>query len=166
MRYHITLLSFILLHAVAGLCGNGNKMETKKEMIYIGTFSENGSLGIYVFDHNRENKRYDLLQTIFSKGSPSFIEVSPNGRFLVSANRDGLDDKKEWGSVTSFSIDQTTGKLLIIQNQYSYGDSPCHVSFHPSGKYVFVSHYKGGNFVVLPIDEEGKFGEPTANIQC
>ena len=136
-----------------------------KELIYIGTFSENGSLGIYAFDFNRKNNRYDLIQTILSKGSPSFIEVSPNGKFLVSANRAGLAGREEWGSVTSFAIDQHTGKLSIIKNQYSFGDSPCHVSFHPSGNYIVVSHYKGGNFVVLPIDQEGTIGEPTANIQ-
>lgn len=140
-------------------------MERKKEMIYIGTFSENGSLGIYVFDYIRKNKRYDLVQTIISKGSPSFLDVSPHGKYMVSANREGLKDKMEWGSLSSFSIDQTTGKLSLIHDVYSYGDSPCHVSFHPSGKYIFVSHYKGGNFVVLPIDAEGKIGEPTANIQ-
>lgn len=140
-------------------------MAVKKEIIYIGTFSENGSLGIYVFDYLRENQRYDLLQTIISKGSPSFIEVSPDGKFLFSVNRGGLDGKEEWGSITSFTIDQSTGKLTVIQNQYSFGDSPCHVSVHPSGKYIFVSHYKGGNFVVLPVDQEGAIGEPTANIQ-
>lgn len=165
MRIHIILMLLISFYSVFAVGSSGDKREGKKEIFYVGTFSENGSLGIYVYDYQRDSHRFDLVQTIISKGSPSFIAVSPNGNFLVSANRDGLDDKKEWGSVSSFAIEQATGKLSLIQDQYSFGDSPCHVSFHPSGNYIFVSHYKGGNFVVLPIDETGKIGEPIVNIQ-
>jgi 6-phosphogluconolactonase len=66
--------------------------------------------------------------------------------------------------VTSFSIDPTTGKLTKIHDQSSFGNSPCHVSVHPSGKYLIVCHYKGANIVVLPVDEDGKIGEATENI--
>ncbi|NJN26429.1 MAG: lactonase family protein [Cyclobacteriaceae bacterium] len=136
-----------------------------RELIYVGTFSENGSMGIYVFDLKRSTARYDLLQTIVSKQSPSFIELSPGGKFLYSANREGLPGKEPWGSVSSFAIDPTSGKLTLVKNQHSFGDSPCHISVHPSGRFIFVSHYKGGNFVVMPVDEDGNIGEPTANIQ-
>jgi 6-phosphogluconolactonase len=136
----------------------------KKEIIYVGTFSERGSLGIYVYELFRENMRFDLLQTIGSKASPSYIDTSPDGKFLFSANRGGLPDKMEWGSVTSFAIHPQTGKLSKVQEQYSYGDSPCYVSAHPSGKYIFVCHYRGGNFVVLPVDENGKIGTPTTDM--
>lgn len=162
MRYRIAL--FLLVSVFLSFTFMEGSAQ-KKEIIYVGTFSENGSLGIYVYEYKRESHRFDLLQTTVSKGNPSFVAISPDGRYLISANRDGLKDKKEWGSVSSFAIDKSSGKLSVIQDQYSFGDSPCHVSFHPSGKYIFVSHYKGGNFVVLPIDEEGKIGEPTDNIQ-
>ncbi|MCK5704267.1 MAG: lactonase family protein [Cyclobacteriaceae bacterium] len=165
MRIRATIILLILLFSFDGFCIEKDKVAEKKEMIYIGTFSENGSLGIYVYSLNRKTVRYDLLQTILVKGSPSFIEVSPNGKFLFSANRDGLKGKEEWGSVTSFAIDQKSGKLREVKSQFSYGDSPCHVSVHPSGKYIFLSHYKGGNFVVLPVNEEGIIGKATANIQ-
>jgi len=165
MRVELTLLLCCFLYASLANCKENEHFEEKREMFYIGTFSENGSLGIYVYSYDRTIKRYDLQQTVFSKGSPSFIDVSPDGKFLFSANREGLEDKKEWGSVTSYAIDQITGKLQVIENQYSFGNSPCHVSIHPSGKYIFLSHYNSGNFVILPVNEEGKIGEPTANIQ-
>ena len=165
MCIRMTLILLFLLVGFIGFCGTGGVKSEEKEMIYVGTFSERGSLGIYVYSIKRETNRFDLVQTIFSKGSPSFIDVSPNGKFLFSVNREGLSDKKEWGSITSYSIDQETGKLNITGNTYSFGESPCHVSVHPSGKFIFVSHYKGGNFVVLPVDSIGMVGEPTANVQ-
>jgi 6-phosphogluconolactonase len=165
MQILIAFISLFFLFSLVGHCAEKDNVNEKKEMIYVGTFSEHGSLGIYVYSLDRKATRYDLLQTILSKGSPSFIEVSPNGKFLFSVNREGIKGKEEWGSVTSFAIDQSTGKLRKINNQFSYGDSPCHISVHPSGRYIFVSHYVSGNFMVLPIDEEGIIGEPTANIQ-
>lgn len=163
MRIQIALFFFFFLINLYGFCVENSS--NKSEMIYVGTFSERGSLGIYVYSFDRKNSRYDLRQSIVSKKSPSFIEVSPNGKFLFSVNRGSLKDKEEWGSVTSFAIDQVSGKLSILKNQFSFGDSPCHVSVHPSGKFIFVSHYNSGNFVVLPVDEKGVIGEPTANIQ-
>lgn len=165
MRFSLVIFFAIILCASGYLFAFPNRLEGKKELFYIGTFSENGSQGIYVFAYDRKNKRYDLLQTIISKESPSFIAVSPNGNFLYSANRGSHEGKEEWGSVTSFAIDPSTGKLSIVQNQFSYGDSPCHISVHPTGKFIFLSHYGSGNFVVLPVDEEGKFGDPSTNIQ-
>ncbi len=165
MRILIIFILLIFIMNLPGFSTENENLENKREMIYIGTFSERGSHGIYVYSFDRKTNVYDLRQTILSMKSPSFIEVSPNGKFLFSVNRGGFKGKEEWGSVTSFAIDQVSGKLSVLKNQFSFGDSPCHVNVHPSGKFIFVSHYKSGNFVVLPVDEEGVIGEPTANIQ-
>lgn len=135
-----------------------------QELFYIGTYSDNGSLGIYVYEMDRKTMRFDLLQTTFSKESPMYIAISPDKKILYSANLGGLPAKPECGSVTAYSINQSSGKLSIVSDQFSYGDGPCHISIHPSGKYIFVSHYKSGNVVVLPVDGAGKIGEPTATI--
>ena len=165
MRFLVVYILILILCSFPCQLAFTKTICMKKELFYIGTFSESGSQGIYVYSYDRRNKRYDLRQTIISKESPSFITVSPNGRFLFSANRGSHDGKDEWGSVTSFAIDQLTGKLSIIQDQFSFGNSPCHISVHPSGKYIFLSHYISGNFVVLPVDDEGKLGNPTTNIK-
>lgn len=148
-------------HQNAQAVGND---DARKEIMYVGTFSERGSLGIYVYEVFRENMRFDLLQTIVSKASPSFVAPAPGKHLLFSANRGGMNEDDTEGSITSFAIDQQTGKLTKIQDQSSYGESPCHISVHPSGKYLYVCHYVGGNLVVLPVDSEGIIGEPIENI--
>jgi hypothetical protein len=42
---------------------------------------------------------------------------------------------------------------------------PCHVSVHPTGRYVFVSSWGSGSFVVLPVDGDGALGRPTHVIE-
>lgn len=161
INFKIVLSVLMVLSAIHLACG-----QTKtKEIIYIGTFSERESMGIYVYEMYRENMRFDLLQSITSKKSPSFIAIHPNKKLLFAANREGLKDRDKWGSVTSYAIDPESGKLKIIQDQYSFGESPCYISVDPSGRYLSVCHYSGGNFVILPVDEQGSIGEPTTNIQ-
>ncbi len=159
LRYFMSISLIVLCCSCQLLMAQGTK-----ELFYIGTFSDNGSLGIYVYDLDRQSMRFDLLQTIFSKDSPMFVVVSPDKKFLYSANIGSLPGKPDWGSVTAYSINQTSGKLTILSDQFSYGDGPCHLSIHPSGKYLFVSHYKSGDVVVLPVDGAGKIGEPTVII--
>ena len=162
----IRLIHIIFFFSVlfSGLCANGHPENHGKEIIYVGTFSEGGSLGIYVFDMDRENMRFDLIQTIVTKKSPSFVAASPDGRFLFSANRGGTAEEEGWGSVSSFAIDPASGKLTVINTKPSHGAEPCYVSVHPSGKYIFVTHYLSGNFVVFPINENGEIGEPSTDI--
>lgn len=161
----IIVVQFILVQGTVFGTEKSQKPEGKKELIYVGTFSERGSLGIYVYNFDRGAQRYDLLQTVLSKESPSFIDISPDGKYLFSTNRGSVEGQEKWGSVTSFVVDPATGELNELNTISSFGESPCHISVHPSGKYVFVSHYQGGNFVVLPIDDKGNLGNPTANIQ-
>ncbi len=163
MRQLVVIFYFFLM-ALTGSLAKGHDEPHGKEMIYVGTFSERGSLGIYVFEMDRQHMRFDLVQTIMTKTGPSYVDASPDRKFLFSANRGGVDGRKG-GSVSSFRVDRNTGKLSEVNTISSYGESPCYVSVHPSGKYIFVTHYKSGNFVVFPVNNQGEIGNPTASIQ-
>jgi len=136
-----------------------------KEIIYVGTFSERGSKGIYVMEFDRSTSEIIIIQTIESKKSPNFIAVGPTGKFLYSANSEGLEQMPHWGSVTSYAIDQKTGKLSIINEQPSYGKGACHVSVYPTGKWIFVSNYSDGIFSILPVTQDGKIGASSQRMQ-
>jgi 6-phosphogluconolactonase len=43
----------------------------------------------------------------------------------------------------------------------SQGKWPCHLSVHPSGKFVLVANYDTGNVSVFPILANGGLGDPT-----
>ena len=48
MSIRLTLILLLLLNGFVGFCGEKGDGSKKREMIYVGTFSERGSLGIYV----------------------------------------------------------------------------------------------------------------------
>jgi 6-phosphogluconolactonase len=57
-------------------------------------------------------------------------------------------------------IDQKTGDLRKLNERHSPG-VPCHVSVHPSGRFVLAANYGGGNIVIYPVLAGGLLGEPT-----
>jgi len=132
--------------------------QSKKEILYVGTYSVRGSQGIYAYTFNRAKQTLTLLQAIPSLESPSFIAIHPTQKYLYSVNRGKADIADQGGSVSAYGIDPATGRLSGLNNKSSYGDGPCYVEVDKTGKYVFISHYGEGNLTVLSLFKEGLLG--------
>ena len=161
------LLTFVFLSVIGGHL-NAQPDENAKfsrEFVYVGTFTERGSLGIYVFQFHRKDGTLTTVQTVPGKASPSFIAIHPSGKYLYAVQREGTDPAKDWGTVSSYKIDQETGKLTFMNEQPSYGADPAHVSTNPTGTLVFASNYGGGSLAVYPIGKDGMIGKATDVIQ-
>ncbi|MBN2213490.1 MAG: lactonase family protein [Bacteroidales bacterium] len=152
------LFTHFLIVLLAIGCRTGHRPAVK-EIIYVGTFDERGSQGIYVFDFIRDSVSFRLLQTVPNQKSPSFLEIHPSGRFLYAVNRSSVIDGKEWGTLSAFSIDQNTGMIVFINEQSTYGRGPCHISFSRSGNHAFVSNYNDGSLVVYGVNDDGSAGD-------
>jgi 6-phosphogluconolactonase len=57
--------------------------------------------------------------------------------------------------VVSYAIDPDNMRLTRLGAVSSAGTTPAHVSVHPSGKFVFVANYGGGNVAVFPVGPDG-----------
>lgn len=158
---HLILFTFFILvgpFAIAQQSGS-------KEVLYVGTFSDRGSQGIYVFQFDRAQGKLTELQTVTGKESPSFLEVHPNGEYLYAVYREGMTDEDKNGTVAAYRIDRSTGKLTMINEQSSEGSGPCHVSLDPQGKLAYVSNYGGGNLAVFPVHQDGSLGKASDVVQ-
>lgn len=91
--------------------------------------------------------------------NPTFMAWSPNKKFLYTVNETGP------GKICAFAINPADGKLTKINDASSAGEGPCHVSVHPSGKWVFSANYGSGHIGALPVKEDGGVGEPIEKIQ-
>src|SRR5690606_29142530 len=88
----------------------------------------------------------------------------PSGKFLYAVNEIGNYEGKSSGVVTAFSIGDDGG-LSLLNQQPSGGAAPCHVVVDQSGRHVLCANYSGGNVMSLPIQDDGRLGEPTSLIQ-
>lgn len=138
---------------------------SSQDILYVGTYADRGSQGIYVLAFDRTTGTLSERQTVKDKESPSFLAIHPNGKYLYAVHREGKDAQDKNGTVTAFAIDPTDGKLSKINEQSSEGPGPCHVSIDPLGGLAYVSNYSGGSLAAYPIRPDGSLGEASEMIQ-
>lgn len=136
----------------------------KREILYVGTFTDKGAEGIYSYRFDRDNMTFSALDTIRGLVSPSFLTISHNKKYLYSANRGGTTAHPNWGSVSAFKINDS-GTLVPINTMTSYGVSPCHISIDKTDKHVFLSHYVSGSLTSISVDESGALQSLKDSIQ-
>jgi len=134
-------------------------------LVYTGTYSQEGSEGIYV---HRLDMSTGALEPISTRGeieNPSFLDISPDRRFLYAIGEVGQVDGRPGGAVGAFAIDQQSGSLTHLNTESAVGPGPCHISVERTGKYVLVANYGGGSVAILPVLEDGSLGEASDFIQ-
>jgi 6-phosphogluconolactonase len=154
-----TFLFLSLLLAIS------TQAQLPKEIMYTGTYSVRGSEGIYVYEFTRSKGTFEQVQALKTLEGPGFLAVHPSGKFLYSVNGGAMPGQQKPGSVSAYAIDQSTGKLSLINHQSSYGTGPCHVTTDHSGKLIFVSNYREGNLTVFPVRGDGSVGTISDSIR-
>lgn len=149
--------------------------ESSPLFAYVGTFSSplqdvlptqvdlppgNGR-GIHIFQVDRKTGVLTPAGTYELGTSPSCLAVNSSGTHLYSANETDRVNESGEGSVSSFAIDRSSGKLTLLNTVRSGGAGPTYVSLHPTGKFLLVANYFGGSVSVLPVNADGQLGEAT-----
>jgi len=137
---------------------NPIKALVKELLVYVGTYTDGKGEGIYLY--RMDLATGEMAPHSITKGvsNPSFLAIDPAKRFLYAANESGQFLGKKGGGATAFAIDQTTGGLTKLNEVGSPG-VPCHLSVHPSGKFVLAANYGGGSIVIYPVRPDGGLGE-------
>ncbi|MEX0684601.1 MAG: lactonase family protein [Balneolales bacterium] len=163
MKKYLPKSLLLLLFPIAGFIGCSEN--ASKEIIYAGTFSGNESQGLYVYEFNRDELDFELIQTLSEKVSPSFQAIHPEEPFLYSISSSPISDDNDHHTVSAYRIDQQTGKLSLINEQSVMGQGPAHVSVDKLGEFVYVSNYGSGNLSVFSIRQDGSLSEAVEAIQ-
>ena len=139
LSFFLALFSVISLHA-------------QQEHLIIGTYTGTGSKGIYVYKFNAKTGKAEWLNNSDSVTNPSYVTLSPNGKFLYAVNETHGDDP---GKVSAFRYDNRTGSITFLNRQISGGDDPCYVAVSPDGKWVAVANYTSGSAALFPVNADG-----------
>ncbi len=134
-------------------------------LAYIGTYTAQAvhgaaghGEGIYLVRLDLATGALEPVAT-YAAPSPSWITLDPQRRFLYAANETDDFGGAKHGSVTAYSIAPGSGELTQINAVSSQGAGPAQASVHPSGRFVLVSNYGGGNIAVLPVLPNGGLGD-------
>lgn len=134
----------------------------KEATLLVGTYTNGPSTGIYVYQFNLETGSAALIDSTKTV-NPSFLAVSPNGKYVYAVNELGSD--KGGGKVTAFALDKKTRRLTAINQQPSLGDHPCYITVDRKGKWVIAGNYSSGTLAVFPIAPDGGVGPSVVSLQ-
>ena len=121
---------------------------TKKSTMYIGTYTDGDSEGIYKAQFDASDGTLSEIELAATTVNPSFLVFSPDEKHLYSVN------ETEAGEVSAFEI-LKDGKLRFINSMESHGAYPCHITLNNEGDKVAVSNYGGGNVSIYTLGENG-----------
>ncbi|TDH29120.1 lactonase family protein [Segetibacter sp. 3557_3] len=151
MRFYCVLLLILVTNIASG----------QNFYLFVGTYTDRGSKGIYVYDFNSVTGTATWVSNTEGTVNPSYLAVAPGNRHLYAVTETARENA---GSVSAFSFDPVSGKLTFINKQLSGGDNPCYVSVHSGGKWIAVGNYSGGSLSVLPVDSDGSLQPFSQNI--
>lgn len=146
---------FLFLASVSNLLIFGQKDEY---FMLVGTYTGSGSDGIYVYRFDNSTGECKYVSSV-KTSNPSYLAVSPNNKFVYSANEDAP------GSVTSLSFDATKGQLSMINQVSSHGRHPCYITVDKTGRWVIVGNYSSGTIAVYPVQKNGSIGTSSDTVQ-
>ena len=137
----------------------------KSYVVYVGTYSRQGSKGIYASRFSPASGTLSPLVLVAETENPSFLATDPSGRFLYAVNEIGNYEGKNAGSVSAFSIDASSGNLKFLNKVTTRGSIPCHLVVDKTGKCLVVANYGSGSVAAFPIKPDGGLGEASAFVQ-
>lgn len=127
---------------------------------YTGTYTDNGSEGIYRFGLDRQTGKLHSDGLAALSESPSFLALTKDGKYLLAV-RETQDEKNgSTGYIELFRVDPS-GSLTSVNKVASGGAHPCHVTVDKDGN-VLAANYNGGNVALMHIDSAGMLSEVTS----
>ena len=117
--------------AVAAILFAAATASADEYWVYLGTYTggKNGSKGIYRSKFDNTTGKLDEPELAAPMGSPSFLAISPNGKFLYAV---GEGSSKDGGPVVAFALDPKTGQLTKLNENKSGGPGQLQPLPHPS----------------------------------
>ena len=147
---------YLILCCAAVMLGCKEKMETNKfYTVFVGTYTDGESEGIYGIKFDLENGILDSIELKATLPNPSFLAVSEDKKNLYAV-QETSDFDSLGGGVTSFSL--KNGILTELNSKGSGGAHPCHVEVSKDGQ-LAISNYTGGNLSIFDLKEDGSLGE-------
>ena len=146
--------------AVLALIGSVSTAPAAEYFVYFGTYTGPKSKGVYVSRFDSATGKLTEPELAGEVAQPSWVTLHPSGRFLYAVSELGNDS-----IVTSFAIDNGTGKLTQLNNVSTGGRVGCHLAIDKNARTIFVAHYGDGSTAAHQLLPNGTVGEQTALIK-
>ena len=137
------------------LAGDGQDVPESPRFAYVGTFNsakrKARGEGLLAYHVDPVSGRWARVQVLGHEVNPSYLAIDPKRPVLYAVH-------SEANQVSSFSINDMTGELTLLNRQSCGGDNPVHLAIDATGRFLVVANYGSGSVVVLPVRPDGSLG--------
>ena len=127
--------------------------------LFIGTYTNGASKGIYVYRFNTSTGQGTEVSTMKAV-NPSYLCISPDGKHVYAASENEMG-----GSVLSYAFESVTGQLSFLNSQSSHGTCTCYIAEDNSSRWIFVANYCSGSLAAFPVNSDGSVAPASQIIQ-
>ena len=128
----------------------------KEYYIYLGTYTNKGSKGIYGMQISEEGKLMGEVELLAEQPSPTYFYLSRDRRRLYAVSEPGEGER---GATYVYEIDPQTKALDLMDKRTAAGRGLCHINMDKQEKYAVVTCYPDATVQVYPIDHKGRVTE-------
>ena len=129
------LKSVLLFTVLLMVCSYS--LNAQNANLLIGTYTQKGSKGIYVFNFDTATGKATELSHTDSSSNPEFLTITKDKQFVYAVN-----ETKD-GMVSAFEL--KNNKLHLLQQKSVNAADPCYISLSPDEHAIFVANYNGGS---------------------
>ncbi|MCA9859537.1 MAG: lactonase family protein [Thermomicrobiales bacterium] len=130
----------------------------------IGAGADAAMAGITVFAIDSESGALQEIQSLPSDNA-FFFAFDADQTHLYAVNVIGDYEGGSNGSVEAYARDPETGMLTFLNRVDSGGAVSAQPAVSPSGRWLLVANYGGGNVTVLRINDDGSVGEVVGGVE-
>src|SRR5260370_4214646 len=119
------VILFAMVLFTVGARGAEKTAAKGKYLVYIGTYTQGESKGIYAYRFDAETGESTSLGLAAATTNPSFLVIHPNRRFLYAVNEISSYEGRASEGVSAFVIDHQNVKLTCVNELAFIGADLC-----------------------------------------
>ena len=132
--------------------------QQNKYFVYIGTYTDGKSEGIYGYSIDTATGKLIPMGVMVKIGSPTYMKVSKNGKFLYSICRKDIVGNNlcvvdlGMDKIITYNLNHTNEALVNCEKlsiEISAGSGPRHMEFHPNGKFAYLINELSSDILVF-----------------
>ncbi|MFC6066089.1 lactonase family protein [Streptomyces ochraceiscleroticus] len=140
-----------------GAAGPGRPRPVALRPLFLGTYTSQpgGGSGVGLAAYHPVTGEITGTGVLTGVADPSYLTLSPDRRTLYAVQENAE------GAVTAVRL-AADGAHHVLGSRSTGGAGPCHLSVHPSGRWLLSANYLSGSVAVHPVDPAtGALGERT-----
>jgi 6-phosphogluconolactonase len=148
-------ISIVMGMITANTC-TGPVASEKPVRFYVGSSDSSVEKSVFLCELDPALDKFSVIDSFSGAIVPSYLDFSPGRDFLYSIDDSMADTVTPSMSVTAFTVDIETDRIVPLNSQPSQGLGPCHVYCSKQGSYLFVANYNSGSVAAFPLDSLGR----------